>query len=94
MFSAMIAAATTGSVIPMTGLLTAFGDLLATLRVVIIPLGVLGMAVGGLMHTQAFHNPNAKEMGKRIMIDSILGIIIVAVGPTALQLFGQMLGLP
>lgn len=90
----VVGAATTGTVIPLTGILQAFGDLLATLRTIVIPAGVLGMAYGGFIHTQVFHTPQAKEQGRRILIDSILGIVIVAAGPVALQAFGNMLGLP
>lgn len=93
-FASMIGTATTGSVIPMTGILAAFADLLSTMRVIIIPAGILGMAVGGFMQTQAFHTQQAKETGRRVMVDSIIGIVIVAVGPAAVTLFGQMLGLP
>jgi hypothetical protein len=93
-FSSMSTLVGAASVIPMTGILNAFGDLLSTLRTVIIPAGILGMGVGGLMHTQVFHTPQAKENGRRILIDSVLGILIVAAGPPALTAFGKLLGLP
>jgi hypothetical protein len=48
--------------------------------------GVLGILVGGLMHTQAFHDERAPETGKHIIKNSLYGIGLMAGGPMLLKM--------
>ena len=63
------------------GIGTAINSITGTVSEVIGPMSLLGMIWGGLVHTQVFHTPQAKEQGKEILRYSAFGLIIAVLAP-------------
>ena len=57
---------------------------------VVGPLSLLGMIWGGLVHTQVFHTPQAKEQGKEILKGSAFGLIIAVLAPLAVKALSSL----
>lgn len=81
-------------VIPTAAVLGLFSSLRTTLLEFVVPSAALATAYGGLIHAHVFHTPQAKETGKRIVVDSVWAMAIAGLGPTLLMSLGKILGLP
>lgn len=66
------------------GIGTDINSITGTVAEVIGPMSLLGMIWGGLVHTQVFHTPQAKEQGKEILRYSAFGIVIAVLAPLAI----------